>query len=69
MAGTGLFTVVLAVALLLPGTESEVVVATLAVLFKVPLAVGLTTKVTVAFAPLLIVPRLQLTVVVPLQVP
>jgi hypothetical protein len=65
-----LFTVVLAVALLLPGTGSVAVVVTLAVLLKAALvAVGLTIKVTVAFAPLLIVPRLQVTVVVPLQVP
>ena len=68
-AGTGLFTVVPTVMLLLPGTESVEVVATVAVSLTVPAAVGLTTKLTVALAPLLIAPRLHVTVAVPLQAP
>jgi hypothetical protein len=62
-------TVVDEVALLLPGTGSLVVLDTLAVLLNVPAAVGVTTIVTVALAPLATLPRLQVTVLVPLQPP
>ena len=61
--GTRLFTVVLAVALLLPVAGSH----DLAVLLTIPPTVGVTVKVTVAVAPR--VPRLQVTVLVPLHVP
>ena len=67
--GAGLFTVVLAVALSLPATGSHETEATLAVLLTVPPGVAVTTKVTVAVAELLMLPRLQMTVLVPLHVP
>src|SRR3989449_1800392 len=67
--GTRLFTVVLAVALLLAVTGSDEQEATLTVVLTVPPGVAVTTKVTVAVAELLMVPRLQMTVLVPLHVP
>src|SRR5438445_6559547 len=67
--GTRLFTVVLAVALLLPAAASHEEEATLAVLPTIPPTVGVTVRVTVAVARLARVPRLQVTVLVPLQVP
>ena len=67
--GTRLFTVVLAVALLLPATGSHEAEATLAVLLTAPPGVTVTTRVTVAVPGLLRVPRLQVTVLVPLHVP
>jgi hypothetical protein len=67
--GTRLFTVVLAVALLLPVAGSHEAEATLAVLLTVPPGVAVTTNVTVAVAGLLMLPRLQMTVLVPLHVP
>src|SRR5258705_7509591 len=57
ITGAGLFTVVIAVALLLPITGSQP--TTLAVLLVVPEIVGVTICVTVAVARLPIVPRLQ----------
>lgn len=69
VVGTGLFTVTLAVALLLPGVASVAVVVTLAVLFIVPVAVGVTINAIVALAPLLIMPRLQVTALVPVHEP
>src|SRR6266513_2748317 len=59
--GTRLFTVVLAVALLLPATGSDEQEATPAVLLTVPPGVAVTTMVTVAVPGLLMVPRLQVT--------
>ena len=67
--GTGLPTVVMAVALLLPATESSEQEVRLAVLLAVPTGVHLTTRVTVAVARSGSAPRLQTTVLVPLQVP
>src|SRR6266853_3955949 len=67
--GTRLFTVVLAVALSLPATGSHEAEATLAVLLCVAPGVAVTTKVTVAVAELLMVPRLQITALEPLHVP
>ena len=64
-----LLTVVTAVEVLLAVLESDSVADTVAVLLKLPAAVGVTTRVTVALALLLIVPRGQLTVLVPLQLP
>jgi hypothetical protein len=48
--------------------ESVDVVVTVAVLLTSP-PVGRTMRLTVAFAPLAMVPRLQVTVLVPLQLP
>jgi hypothetical protein len=62
-------TVVLVELELFPRFGSPVVLVTLAVLFNVPAAVGVTTIVTVALPPLLMVPRLQETVLVPVQLP
>jgi hypothetical protein len=62
-------TVVVVVALLLPDTGSATLLVTLAVLLNVPPAVGVTTIVTVALAALARVPRLHVTVAVPLQLP
>src|SRR5205807_2369298 len=62
-------TVVLAVAVLLSGFGSASVPLTLAVLVSVPAAVGWTTIVTVALAPLARFPRLHVTVLVPEQLP
>src|ERR1700704_5671281 len=67
--GTRLFTVVMAVELLLPAAGSHDAGATLAVLLSVPPGVAVTTRVTVAVTELLMVPRLQVTVLVPLHVP
>ena len=69
--GTGLCTSVLAVALLFAGLGSD---DTLPVMLAVlvnpePTTVGLTTSVTVAPAPLLIEPRVQVTVFVPVHAP
>ena len=64
-----MFTVVLTVALSLLATGSHEAEATVAVLLTVPPGVAVTTKVTVAVAGLLMVPRLQMTVLVPLHVP
>ena len=55
---------------LFPGVESVVALVTVAVLLKVPGVDGaVTIKVIVAVDPLFIVPRAQLTAVVPLHVP
>ena len=64
-------TVVVAVAELLPGVGSDSVPLTDAVLLRdgTAPAVGVTTIVAVALAPLFRLPRLQLTVEVPLQLP
>ena len=62
-------TVVEVVAVLLEGIGSGVVDVTLTVFVSVPAAVGVTMMVMVAVAPFAKVPRLQVTVVVPEQVP
>src|SRR5262245_57362396 len=64
-----LATVVVLVAALLPGTSSTLLVVTLAAFDSVPGAVGVTMIVTVALAPLASAPMLQVTVLVPEQVP
>ena len=71
IAGTALVpTVVTAVALLLAPLESVEVVLTVAVLVTVdPTAFGCTTRLTLAWAPFTIVPRLHVTMLVPLQLP
>ncbi len=71
ITGTGLFTVVLAVVLLFAGLGSdELLLVMLAVLVKPETAtIGVTTNVTVALSPLLIEPRAQVTVLVPMHVP
>ena len=48
---------------------SDVLLFTLALFCIVPVVVGMTTMVTVALAPLISVPRLQVTVLVPEQLP
>src|SRR5437867_1060770 len=63
------FTVVLAVAALLAVLGSNVLLVTLAVLTIVPNPDGVTVIVTVVLAPLAKLPRLQLAVLVPLQLP
>ena len=68
VGGTG-FTVVDAVLLLLPVLGSVTPLVTLAVLLMVPVTVGVTIIVTFAETPLPNVPRLQVTVLVPLQLP
>ena len=62
-------TVVLAVEELSEETGSVSFDATVAVLLKLPALAGLTIMVTVAAASLFRVPILQLTVLVPLQLP
>lgn len=62
------FTVVVVVALLLAVSGSPVLLVTVAVLVSEPAVVGETTMVMVVLAPLAIVPRLQVIVVVPLHV-
>lgn len=71
ITGTGLFTVVLAVVLLFAGLGSdELLLVMLVVLVKPETAtIGVTTNVTVALSPLLIEPRAQVTVLVPMHVP
>jgi len=54
---------------LLPAAGSHEEESTLAVLPTIPLTVGVTVKATVAVAGLARVPRLQVTVPVPLHVP
>src|SRR5205085_11607618 len=63
------FTVVVAVDELLAGFGSDSVALTVAVLVIVPGWTGTTCTVTVAEPPFAIVPRLQLTVEVPEQLP
>jgi hypothetical protein len=63
------FTVVDAVERLLPATGSSVVADTSAVLLNVPADPGVTTIFTVAPAPFASVPRLHVTVAVPLHEP
>lgn len=65
----GAFTVVVPGALLFAVFGSVSFAVTLAVLLNVPAAVGVTTIVTVALAPLINVPRVHETVVVPVQLP
>jgi hypothetical protein len=62
-------TVVTAVTALLAVSRSVSFLVTLAVLLMVPATVGVTTIVTVALAPLARVPRVQVMVLVPLQLP
>jgi hypothetical protein len=62
-------TVVEVVAVLLEGIGSGVLEVTLTVFVSVPAAAGVTTIVMVAVAPFAKVPRVQVTVVVPEQVP
>src|SRR5919198_2677182 len=68
MFGGGM-TVVVADAVLLAVFGSVTELDTVAVFVRVPVWVGTTTISTVAVAPLPIVPRLQVTVAVPEQVP
>ena len=63
------FTVVPVEELLLVTSGSDTPLVTLAVLSRVPAAVGVMTIVIVALPPLLIVPRAHVTVLVPLQLP
>src|SRR5205823_6056323 len=63
------FTVVCALAWLLAGSGSAVPAVTVAVLVSGPAPVGVTTIATVASAPAARVPRSQVTVVVPPQLP
>jgi hypothetical protein len=69
MAGTGLFTVVLTVTLLLPATGSFDAVVILAVLLTFPMPAGATISATVALTPWIIEPRLHVIVLVPVHVP
>ena len=62
-------TVVLSTAVLLAGSGSETPLDTVAELLRVPAAVGMITIVTVADEALVKVPRLQMTIPVPLHVP
>src|SRR5437773_11921065 len=61
--------VVPAVAELFVWSKSDSLPLTLAVLLRLPAVVGVTTSVIVAEAPLAKVPRLQVIVLVPLQLP
>src|SRR2546426_11706872 len=61
--------VVSSVAELLPRLGSNSLALTVAVLLTTPACVGVTTMVTVAEPPFATVPRLQLTVLVSLQLP
>ena len=67
--GANAFTTVVAVAELLVVSGSVPVAVTVAVFVSTPGAVGVTTMLTVTFAPLAIVPRTHVTVVVPLHDP
>ena len=69
VGGVTSFTVVDTLELLLPATGSSVVDDTLAVLLSVPADPGVTTIFTVAPAPFASVPRLHVTVAVPLHEP
>jgi hypothetical protein len=69
ITGTGLTTVVLNVALLLLKSGSIIALLTLAVWLVVPVVAGVPTSVTVALAPLLRVPKLQVIILAMLQVP
>ena len=70
MVGAGFTTAVITFALSFAPFESVEVVVTVAVLLSAGfVAVGITTSVIVEVAPLKIVPRLHVTVIVPLQLP
>lgn len=67
-SATGL-TVVVMVEVLLAGVGSGISLVTVAMLVITPVADGVTTMVTVALAPRFKSSRLQVTVLVPLQLP
>jgi hypothetical protein len=69
--GTGLCTAVLVVALLFAGLGSDELLLVMLAVLVIPktATIGVTTNVTVAPAPLLIEPRAQVTVLVPMHVP
>lgn len=69
--GTGLCTAVLVVALLFAGLGSDELLLVMLAVLVIPktATIGVTTSVTVAPAPLLIEPRAQVTVLVPMHVP